>query len=86
MLMPFIVAAMIAVAVWSWVTQGSPNPRPTPGAPVLELFLSVPIVIPFKYMLWVSLESLLMEIYYFTAFAKKASRIGQYTNSHRIHL
>ena len=39
--------------------------------PLLELFFCIPIVIPFKYiMCWVSLESLLAEMYCFTAFAK----------------
>ena len=43
------------------------------------VLLSIPIVIPFKYLFWVSLESLYMELCYFTAFAKKASRIGRIT-------
>ena len=40
---------------------------------------SIPIVITFNYLLWVSLNSLYntMEMYYFTAFAKKTSQIGR---------
>ena len=40
------------------------------------VLFNIRLVIPLKYMLWVPLKSLLMELYYFTAFAKKTSRIG----------
>ena len=41
------------------VFLGETSVIPPDLAPVFEQFLSIPIVIPFKYRLWVSLESLL---------------------------
>ena len=38
---------------------------------------SIPMVIPFKFQFWVSLESYCIEFDYSTAFFKKTSRIGR---------
>ena len=43
----------------------------------MELFCSIPIVIPFQTLLWVSLEAFFMELYSFTAFAKKTLQPDQ---------
>ena len=54
---------------------------PPDPAPVLEQFVNIPLVIPFKYMFWIiSLRAFYMKRYYFTTFAKKDtySRIGRW--------
>ena len=39
--------------------------------------ISIPVVIPFYSLFWVSLESLMYGFHYFPAFAKKTSRFGR---------
>ena len=51
-----------------------PARHPSDPAPAFARAMfstSIPVVIPFKYMFWVSLDSFYMELYCFTTFAKR---------------
>ena len=57
-------------------------PPPDPALVLEQLQYSLRYTILIPLLVWVSLDSLLQGVYYFTAFAKKSSRIRRSGHSH----